>query len=220
MKSGAEPESSEERRAEPPRGSGREGSDEKREGFVRAVPVRCRSWMCAACKRSRGYAYRERLLSKAKLFREPRLYTVTVNREWHESPEAAYEYVNEKKLIARLFRLLGVSRWAWVLEPQQESGDGWPHWHVLIDVSDLPGKWYHRDAKVSQEAAPEDRAGWFYIPHFLDLNRVHALLRKWQLGEQCRLSSRKESFRSPEHAVNYITSTWSRCRSGSFPRGC
>jgi hypothetical protein len=174
--------------------------------------------MCAQCKRTRGYAYRERLLSKAPLFRKPRLYTVTVNREWHKSAEAAYEYVNDHKLIARLFRLLGVLRWVWVLEPQQESGDGWPHWHVLIDVSDLPGRWYHRDAKVSQEAAPEDRAGWVYIPHFFDLNRVHALLRLWKVGEQCRLSSKKESFRSPEHAVNYITKYLVKMPERGYPR--
>ncbi len=182
-----------------------ETEEPRGEAFVRAVAVKCNSWMCEDCKRRRGYDFRQRLLAKAELFKEPRLYTITVKRDWHESPGAAYEYITSGGFIPRLFRLFGIKRWVWVLEPQQETGDGWPHWHVLVDIGDLPGKWYHRELKATAAATPRDTSGWIYVPHFLDLNRAHRLLRKWQVGEQCRLSVRKDSFESPEHAINYLT---------------
>lgn len=174
--------------------------------FWRAVSPGCGSWMCKKCKTRRGYDLRKRLQGKAHLFAEPRLYTITVNREWHESPEAAYVDVTQAKFLARLLtKELGVRRWVWVLEPQAESGDGWPHWHILMDVSDLPGKWYSRELKEAREEEPEDKKGWQFIPHFFDLNRVHRLLRKWKVGEQCRLTVKKEDFASAAHAINYIT---------------
>lgn len=183
---------------------GRE-EDNEREGFVHAVTVRCKNWMCEDCKKQRGYALRMRLLAKAELFKEARLYTITVNREWFDTPQDAYDHVTQGGYIPRLFRLLGVKNWISVLEPQQETGDGWPHWHFLIDVSGLPGRWYRSDIKVASSTEPSNKDGWSFIPHFFDLNRVHSLLRKWGVGEQCYLTIRRGGFDSPEHAVNYIT---------------
>jgi hypothetical protein len=191
--------------------------EETREEFIRAVAVRCNSWMCEHCKKKKGYDFRSRLLAKAGMFREPRLYTVTVNREWHESPEAAYEHVSQEGYIRRLMKLMGVKRWLWVLEAQEASGDGWPHWHILIDVSELPAQWYNRELKVATTERPEHTAGWVRIPHFFDLNRVHRLLRKWAIGEQCRLSKRKGDFESAEHAINYITKYLVKMPERGFP---
>src|SRR5688572_19809658 len=71
----------------------------------------------------------------------------------------------------------GVVTWFWVLEFQTESGDGWPHWHLLIDLSECGG--------------------------FLDLKRCWRLWRdKWGLGG-LDLSHRETS--SPEHAIMYAT---------------
>ena len=62
-----------------------------------------------------------------------------------------------------------------------KSGTGWPHWHILIDLADVPaGK--------------------------LDLVRAWELWRdRWRLGV-VDLSYRK-SFNDPEHALHYISST-------------
>ena len=115
---------------------------------VRAISVKCNSWMCGKCRKRRGIIFRNRLLEKLTLFKEPRLYTITINREWHESPREAYRHVMLDSLIPRLFRLLGIKRWVWVLEVQENTGDGWPHWHILIDVSDLKGMYYNPPLKL------------------------------------------------------------------------
>jgi hypothetical protein len=75
-------------------------------------------------------------------------------------------------------RLLGVVTWFWVLEFQTKTGDGWPHWHVLVDLDDCGGR--------------------------LDLAKAWRLWRdKWGLGG-LDLSTRR-SFADREHAVLYVT---------------
>lgn len=146
------------------------------------------------------------VLAKSALFKVPRLYTVTINRAWFKSPEEAYNYVMRKKFLARLLtKEMGVTRWLWVLEAQEKTGDGWPHWHILMDVSDLPGRWYHKADRKTRITRPKNREGWVYVPHFFDLIRAHRLLRKWQIGKECMLSVRREEFASSEHAIMYIT---------------
>lgn len=184
---------------------------------VRAVLRKCNNWMCPKCRKRRGFEFQRRLLEKLNLFKEPRLYTITINREWHESPKEAYRHVMRESLIPRLFRLLGIKRWVWVLEVQEETGDGWPHWHILIDVFDLKGMYYNPELKIAIPENPPSGDDWIYIPHFFDLNRVHELLRKWQIGEQCRLSVKKQDFKSPEHAIFYISKYLIKMPKKSFP---
>ena len=187
--------------------------------FHKCISVTCKSWLCESCRRIKGIAVREQLIQKAAMFKAPRLYTITVNREWFASPEEAYHYVMEKKFISRLLtKEFSISRWCWVLEAQENSGDGWPHWHILIDVGDLPGAWYHRQTKETRNTEPENRFGWCYIPHFFDLGRVHRLLRKWKIGEQCYLSTRCDSFKNPVHAIRYITKYLIKSPERGFPR--
>lgn len=184
--------------------SAKNTDDEKGE-FWRGIVHHCKHWMCEQCKLSRGLALKRHLLAKAALFKSPRLYTVTINRAWFKSPEEAYNYVLGKKFLARLLtKEMGVRRWLWVLEAQENSGEGWPHWHILMDVSDLPGRWYHSGSRETRVTKPKEGRGWAYIPHFFDLNRVHRLLREWKIGEQCKLTVRRDEFNSPEHAINYI----------------
>ena len=184
--------------------SAQNADDEKGE-FWRGTAHRCKHWMCEQCKLPRGLALKRHLLAKAALFKAPRLYTVTINRAWFKSPEEAYNYVMRKKFLARLLtKEMKVKRWLWVLEAQENSGEGWPHWHILMDISDLSGRWYHSGRRETRVTKPKEGQGWVYIPHFFDLNRVHRLLREWKIGEQCKLTVRRDEFNSPEHAINYI----------------
>lgn len=174
--------------------------------FYKGISLHCKNWMCSCCRIPKGLNLRKQLLNKVNLFKVPRLYTVTVNRDYFESPEAAYMYVMRGKFLARLLtKEMRVKRWFWVLEAQEETGDGWPHWHILIDVGDLPGMWYHKESQTAQTDKPGNCSGWCYVPHFFDLNKVHRLLHKWKIGEQCKLSVRRDEFQSPEHAIKYIT---------------
>jgi hypothetical protein len=192
--------------------------DPETKDFYRCISATCKSWLCPRCRQVKGFALREKLISKAPMFKIPRLYTITVNREWFEDPKAAYDHVMKEKFIARLLtKEFKIRRWIWVLEAQEESGDGWPHWHILIDVADLPGAWYHAESKTNSDSAPDARNGWRYIPHFFDLNRVHRLLRKWKIGEQCYLSVRHSNFDNPAHAINYITKYLVKTPKRGFP---
>lgn len=124
----------------------------------------------------------------------------------------------EKKFIARLLtKEMGIRRWVWVLEAQEENGDGWPHWHILLDIGDLPAMWYNKDTQEAQEQAPANKTGWVYIPHYFDLNKAHRLLTKWKIGKQCKLSVRRDSFNTGKHAVFYITKYLIKSPKRGFP---
>jgi hypothetical protein len=192
-------------------------SDSK-DNFYKAVSVTCKSWFCEDCRRIKGHTLREKLFKKAAMFKVPRLYTITINREWFDSPKDAYKYVMSKKFIARLLtKEMGIRRWVWILEAQEESGDGWPHWHILIDIADLPGAWYDKNTQTAQVESPENKDGWCYIPHFFDLQKAHRLLTKWKVGKQCKLSVRRDNFDNPEHAVLYITKYLIKTPKRGFP---
>ena len=78
----------------------------------------------------------------------PRLLTLTVDRKRFKGPEEAWGYVTDHRLVPRLMGALGVRWWYAGLEFQMQSGDGWPHWHVMIDMDgakgriDLKRAWY------------------------------------------------------------------------------
>ncbi len=186
--------------------------------FYKAIEVKCKSWLCKKCRVHKGLRIREKFIAKSNLFESPRLYTITINREWFDSPADAYNYVMQKKFLARLLtKEMNVRRWIWVLEPQENNGDGWPHWHILIDVADLPGMWYNKETKKAQENKPQYKAGWCYVPHFFDLNKVHRLLRKWKIGEQCKLTVKRDNFCNPLHAIRYITKYLIKTPERGFP---
>jgi hypothetical protein len=174
-------------------------------GFAAVVPCKCRCRTCTKCGPQLGWRVRQNLLGKADRFRSPAMLSLTLDRSHFESPEQAHKAVTDKSYIARLMRLLGVKHWISVLEFQTKTGQGWPHWHLLIDLADVKGR--------------------------LDLQRAWHLWRdKWGLGGLDLSAPR--SFSNREHAVLYITKyltkmpeafpTWVmlRQRSIRFINGC
>jgi len=95
---------------------------------------RCSSWWCEHCGKRKAGVLRRSLLDQSKSWSCPLLLTLTVDREAFDHPADALGRVSTKSLIPRLMKRLGVDRWAWVLEFQTKTGEGWPHWHVLMDV--------------------------------------------------------------------------------------
>ena len=78
--------------------------------------------------------FRHALLPRISEWRQPTMITLTVDRSgWPDGAESVWEHVSSKSLVARLMRRLGIDRWLWVVEWQSASGEGWPHWHVLVD---------------------------------------------------------------------------------------
>ena len=106
----------------------------------------CRCRTCGECGKTYGGKVRQRLLAQAGEWKMPLMLSLTVDRNdaktgrgyCFASPKDAHQYVTAGRYIAQLMRRLGVKRWVWVLEFQMETGDGWPHWHVLLDLGDLP----------------------------------------------------------------------------------
>ncbi|MDA8378311.1 MAG: hypothetical protein M0Z50_14910 [Planctomycetia bacterium] len=135
---------------------------------------------------------RMRLLAVADTFRKPALLTLTVDRENFGSCQAAHDFISSMGRIGLLMKRLGVKLWVWVLEFQQKTGDGWPHWHILVDLADCPGGW-------------------------IDLDRGWKFWRdKWGIGGlDLQL---KQRFRLPRHAINYITKYLIKSPKYGYPR--
>ena len=90
-----------------------------------------------------------------------------------------------------MLRYLEIERWLWVLEFQEDSGTGWPHWHILIDRAGLPS-------------------------NRVDLERAWSLWRdKWKVGGlDLRL---RRQFEDASHAINYITAYMTKVPKMGFP---
>jgi len=148
-------------------------------GRIVFVHQRCNSRTCSTCGPRLGYIVRQRLLEKCELFQVPALLTLTVDRKNFPSPGAAHHSINEFGLIRRLMRYLDIRCWVWILEFQRKSGAGWPHWHILIDLYNQPGR-------------------------KIDLTRAWKLWRdQWGVGGLD--VQQRRSFQDPDHAIKYIT---------------
>ena len=135
---------------------------------------------------------RGKLHDKGKVLIDPRIFTLTVDRKRFAGPEEAYARIGEERFVARLMRLLGVKWWVAVLEFQDDTGDGWPHWHILLDLAEVGGR--------------------------LDLKKAWRLWRdSWHLGG-LDLGERKRGFRSTGHAINYITKYLTKYPKAGFPQ--
>lgn len=122
-------------------------------GRLMVKPHRCRCRTCQQCGPMYGRSVRARLLELAPGFKNPMMFTLTLEHSrFDEDPRAAYLEITSKRYISRLLKELGIKRWVWVLEFQKS---GWPHWHLLIDA---PGG--RVDLKRAWELWGWNRDGW------------------------------------------------------------
>ena len=138
-----------------------------------------------------GFAVRRAVRAREALWRDPCILTLTVDRKRFSSPQEAHRVVADGKFIPRLMRMCGIKLWVWVLEFQQETGEGWPHWHLCIDRADLPGR-------------------------MVPLARAWKLWRDtWHLGG-LQLSVKRQGLTSA-HALNYITKYLTKSPQSGYP---
>ncbi|MBL4701443.1 MAG: hypothetical protein JKX85_09315, partial [Phycisphaeraceae bacterium] len=156
-------------------------------GRVYLKPCNCRCRTCPDCGPKFGIKVRCRLLQKQEYFPRPAMFTLTVDRNAFGSPLDAYTTITQGGFIRRLMRLLKVERWAWTQELQMKTGEGWPHWHRVIN---LP-------------------------PGGVNLERAWRLWRdKWHLGG---LDLQRKPNKSAKHALFYVTKYLTKYPEAGFP---
>lgn len=169
-----------------------ESSNNKRNpqytGRIILIPCRCRCRTCPDCGPRFGRRVRWKLLQRVEVFARPALFTLTVDRHNFGGPLDAFLVITAEGYIRRLMRLLKVDAWAWTLEFQMKHGDGWPHWHLIIN---LP-------------------------PGGIDLGRAWHLWRdKWELGG---LDLQRKKTHDARHAMLYATKYLTKYPDDGFPR--
>jgi len=83
-----------------------------------------------------------------------RMWTLTVNPANFDSPEAAWEFVRDKRKLGELARAMGWKYYVWALEfhaEERKAGDRWPHWHIIV---------VHRSNVIPFESHARVKALW------------------------------------------------------------
>jgi hypothetical protein len=145
-----------------------------------------------------------RILDKMAHFEQAGMLSLTVDRNGRTTPDTAanvngfgsaveaHRLVTEKRYVAELMRRLGVKVWVSVLEFQTKTGEGWPHWHVLLDPSSCPGG-------------------------ELSVRKVWQTWRDlWGIGG-CDWSPPSD-YADSRHAVNYVTKYLTKHPRGGYPQ--
>lgn len=102
----------------------------------------CKSRFCPQCCVPMGWKLRHELTEVLESFTGLQMWTLTIDPQLFESPEAAYRYCREKRVIGEMVRFLdekGVlhsKRYFVAVEWQQ--GTEMVHYHLLLDASYVP----------------------------------------------------------------------------------
>lgn len=105
------------------------------------VRCACRCRFCADCAVGIGLSIREKLKPVVASWKGIVMLSLTVNPKQFESPEKAYRFVSDGRLISRLVRelcrrdALASGKFFSVVEFQK---NGYPHWHVLLESEFIP----------------------------------------------------------------------------------
>lgn len=114
---------------------------------IKRVGCRCR--FCPKCCKRAGDNVRRRLIPALQGFRNVLMLALTVDPKLFASPEATYDYVRNRRAVAKLvdkLYSLGVlysKRYFVALEFQKETQ--MPHWHVLVDADFIEHKTLARE---------------------------------------------------------------------------
>lgn len=152
----------------------------------KVVRCACRCRFCEDCAVGIGLSIREKLIPTVSKWQGMLMLSLTVNLGNFDSPDAAYRYVNSKRLISRLVRELHrcgaiKSRKYFSVFEVQKNGN--PHWHILLEAK--------------------------FIPHSI----VTEIWNRWGSGEENTHENpsmghvwiSKSKFADPRHAAEYAT---------------
>lgn len=190
---------------------------------------RCKSWFCPDCRKMLVWKVSDYCYSRVGEFKSPVLLTFTTDPKKFSSQSNQYHYVNDKKLIPRILRYIGVKKWIRILEFQH---NGNPHWHLLIDISKFPKRWVKRIGKEEMEVyrkiygsasivgkyvvLDHKQKGFHAIEHFINYDRVRKIWQKYA-GTMVNFT-KQEPFKSACHAMNYILKYIRKYPTSNYPK--
>ena len=178
------------------------GSLKENEVYLRKC--RCRNVWCLKCfQQKRAKEIGERL--DRLDYRSTRHLILSFDRrpgvgKWQKGPEEGYLAVREEKAIRQMIHNLSrtkgvkVRDWVWVLE---WHGDGFPHWHVFLDVTTKGRKGmiggddlrkYWRFGNVTEDYIRDKKhwkniTGYFGQKGYFDKGKAHqAILPEWAMN--------------------------------------
>lgn len=100
--------------------------------------VACGSVWCSECYTRKGGSKRVATQLSSFDFRRTRQLVLTCDpKKFPDGPQAAFEYLRDKKAIPQFIHNLKrtskvkVEKWLWVLEWHE---NGFPHWHLFVEV--------------------------------------------------------------------------------------
>lgn len=125
----------------------------------RVRPCRCRRWFCEYCGPRLGVTLRQRLTARLKSFQSVYGLTLTVDGSLFDSPQQAWSYVMDNRILSRLVRELDRNQFLlskayfWVVEFQKQTEQ--PHWHMLLETKHIP---YGELVEIYSRFRPADAA--------------------------------------------------------------
>lgn len=170
------------------------------------VGCSCRSRFCATCCTGRGYELRRRVQEKS-FFRDCEkltMWTLTIDPKLFASPEAAYRYCREKRVISRwvakLFKAghLESKHYFCAIEWQQNTE--MVHFHVLLNAHFIP---WDVGIRAWGSFRPKDAGEWDSVagPEF----------------GSCQFSDGARAAGSATYFLNYVTKYILKMPSYGFP---
>ena len=123
--------------------------------------------------------------------------TLTVNRSLWIGPEACYQRVCDRvREVARRISLKGVHVTA--LELQGKTGEGWPHWHLIV---------WAPDERTRDELAAEVRAAWCVVTEHVDQDSGEVTRSRESIGFS-RVDVAREREGVARYAAKYLLKSW------------
>lgn len=122
---------------------------------------------------------------------------VTIDRKMWTSPEAAYQRVQDRvREICRVISLLGIHVTA--MELQGKTGDGWPHWHILI---------YCPDARTIEEIREKAVKAWHIRTEHVDHETGEVTVSREKIGT-CHVEEARDRSGAARYAAKYLLKPW------------
>jgi hypothetical protein len=122
---------------------------------------------------------------------------LTIDRKMWLNPEAAYQRLQDRvREVTRVVSLLGLHVTA--LELQGKTGDGWPHWHIIV---------YCPDSRTIQQIRALAVKAWHVRTEHVDLDTGEVTVSREKIGT-CDVQECRDRSGAARYAAKYLLKPW------------